>query len=408
MSQVYEELQARGLIAQCTNEEKVRDLLDNHQTAFYIGFDATADSLHVGHFLQLVVMSRLQKAGHHPIALIGGGTTMIGDPTGKTDMRKMLTKEQIDHNAECFRKQMRRLVDFDNGKATMLNNADWILKFNYMDFLREVGVHFSVNRMLTAECFKTRLEKGLSFIEFNYMLMQSYDFLHLYRTMGCHLELGGDDQWSNIINGADLIRRVDGKDDAYGLTFTLLTTSEGKKMGKTEKGAVWLDPEKTSPYEFFQYWRNINDADVIRVMKMLTFMSLEEIAEYEKLEGAGLNKAKERLAYEITAMVHGKEEAEKAMNAAKAAFSGGASADMPTTALTAEDLTDGEIGAMDLLVKTGLVKSKSVARRTIQQGGLTINDTKVTDVYAAYGADAFAGDGMIIRKGKKSFRKVTL
>ena len=408
MSQVYEELQARGLIAQCTNEEKVRDLLDNHQTAFYIGFDATADSLHVGHFLQLVVMSRLQKAGHHPIALIGGGTTMIGDPTGKTDMRKMLTKEQINHNAECFRKQMRRLVDFDNGKATMLNNADWILKFNYMDFLREVGVHFSVNRMLTAECFKTRLEKGLSFIEFNYMLLQSYDFLHLYRTMGCHLELGGDDQWSNIINGADLIRRVDGKDDAYGLTFTLLTTSEGKKMGKTEKGAVWLDPEKTSPYEFFQYWRNINDADVIRVMKMLTFMSLEEIAEYEKLEGAGLNKATERLAYEITAMVHGKEEAEKAMNAAKAAFSGGASADMPTTALTAEDLTDGEIGAMDLLVKTGLAKSKSEARRTIQQGGLTINDTKVTDVYAAYGADAFAGDGMIIRKGKKSFRKVTL
>ncbi len=408
MSQVYEELQARGLIAQCTNEEKVRDLLDNHQTAFYIGFDATADSLHVGHFLQLVVMSRLQKAGHHPIALIGGGTTMIGDPTGKTDMRKMLTKEQIDHNAECFRKQMRRLVDFDDGKATMLNNADWILKFNYMDFLREVGVHFSVNRMLTAECFKTRLEKGLSFIEFNYMLLQSYDFLHLYRTKGCHLELGGDDQWSNIINGADLIRRVEGKDDAYGLTFTLLTTSEGKKMGKTEKGAVWLDPEKTSPYEFFQYWRNINDADVIRVMKMLTFMSLEEIAEYEKLEGAGLNKAKERLAYEITAMVHGKEEAEKAMNAAKAAFSGGASADMPTTALTAEDLTDGKIGAMDLLVKTGLVKSKSEARRTIQQGGLTINDEKVTDVYAEYGADAFAGEGMIIRKGKKSFRKVTL
>ncbi|MCD8355805.1 MAG: tyrosine--tRNA ligase [Clostridia bacterium] len=408
MSQVYEELQARGLIAQCTNEEKVRDLLDNHQTAFYIGFDATADSLHVGHFLQLVVMARLQQAGHHPIALIGGGTTMIGDPTGKTDMRKMLTKEQIDHNAECFRQQMRRLVDFEDGKATMLNNADWILKFNYMDFLREVGVHFSVNRMLTAECFKTRLEKGLSFIEFNYMLLQSYDFLHLYRNMDCHLELGGDDQWSNIINGADLIRRVEGKDDAYGLTFTLLTTSEGKKMGKTEKGAVWLDPEKTSPYEFFQYWRNINDADVIRVMKMLTFMTLDEIAEYEKLEGAGLNKAKERLAYEITSMVHGKEEAEKAMNAAKAAFSGGASADMPTTALTADDLTDGQIGAMDLLVKTGLVKSKSEARRTIQQGGLTINDAKVTDVYAMYGADAFAGDGMIIRKGKKSFRKVTL
>ena len=405
---IYEELQARGLLAQVTNEEEIREMVNAGKAKFYIGFDCTADSLTAGHFMALTLMKRLQMAGNQPVALIGGGTTMIGDPTGKTDMRKMLTKEQIDHNAECFRKQMRRLVDFDNGKATMLNNADWILKFNYMDFLREVGVHFSVNRMLTAECFKTRLEKGLSFIEFNYMLLQSYDFLHLYRTMGCHLELGGDDQWSNIINGADLIRRVDGKDDAYGLTFTLLTTSEGKKMGKTEKGAVWLDPEKTSPYEFFQYWRNINDADVIRVMKMLTFMSLEEIAEYEKLEGAGLNKAKERLAYEITAMVHGKEEAEKAMNAAKAAFSGGASADMPTTALTAEDLTDGEIGAMDLLVKTGLVKSKSEARRTIQQGGLTINDTKVTDVYAAYGADAFAGDGMIIRKGKKSFRKVTL
>lgn len=405
---LYDELIARGLIAQVTDEEKVKELINSGKATFYIGFDPTADSLHVGHFMALCLMRRLQSNGNKPIALLGGGTALIGDPSGKTDMRKMLTKEQIDHNAECFRKQMRRLVDFDNGKATMLNNADWILKFNYMDFLREVGVHFSVNRMLTAECFKTRLEKGLSFIEFNYMLLQSYDFLHLYRTMGCHLELGGDDQWSNIINGADLIRRVDGKDDAYGLTFTLLTTSEGKKMGKTEKGAVWLDPEKTSPYEFFQYWRNINDADVIRVMKMLTFMPLEEIAEYEKLEGAGLNKAKERLAYEITAMVHGKEEAEKAMNAAKAAFSGGASADMPTTALTAEDLTDGEIGAMDLLVKTGLVKSKSEARRTIQQGGLTINDTKVTDVYAAYGADAFAGDGMIIRKGKKSFRKVTL
>ena len=408
MSQIFEELQERGLIAQCTNEEKVRDLLDNHQTSFYIGFDATADSLHVGHFLQLVVMARLQRAGHHPIALIGGGTTMIGDPTGKTDMRKMLTPEQIDHNAECFRKQMRGLVDFENGKASMVNNADWILKFNYIEFLREVGVHFSVNRMLTAECFKTRLEKGLSFIEFNYMLLQSYDFLHLYRNMDCHLELGGDDQWSNIINGADLIRRVEHKDDAYGLTFTLLTTSEGKKMGKTEKGAVWLDPEKTSPYEFFQYWRNINDADVIRVMKMLTFMTLEEIAEYEKLEGAGLNKAKERLAYEITAMVHGKDEAEKAMAAAKAAFSGGASADMPTTALTADDFTDGKIGAMDLLLKTGLEKSKSDARRTIQQGGFTVNDEKVTDVYASFEANAFEGDGMVIRKGKKKFHKVTM
>lgn len=409
MSQVYEELQARGLIAQCTNEEKVRDLLDNHQTTFYIGFDATADSLHVGHFMQLVIMSRLQKAGHRPIALIGGGTTMIGDPTGKTDMRKMLTKEEIAHNAECFRKQMRGMVDFGEGKAMMVNNADWILKFNYMDFLREVGVHFSVNRMLTAECFKTRLEKGLSFIEFNYMLLQSYDFLHLYRTQDCHLELGGDDQWSNIINGADLIRRVEGKDDAYGLTFTLLTTSEGKKMGKTEKGAVWLDPAKTSPYEFFQYWRNIADADVIRVMKMLTFMSLEEIAQYEGLEGAGLNRAKERLAYEITSMVHGKDEADKALEAAKSVFSGGASsANMPCTQLTQEDLTDGSISVLDLLVKTGLTKSKSEARQIIQQGGLTVNDQKVTDVYTMFGADAFDGDGMMIRKGKKKFHKVTL
>lgn len=408
MSQVYEELKARGLIAQCTNEEKVRDLLDNHQTTFYIGFDATADSLHVGHFLQLVVMSRLQKAGHRPIALIGGGTTMIGDPTGKADMRKMLTVEEIDHNAECFRKQMRGLVDFENGSALMINNADWIRKFNYIDFMREVGVHFSVNRMLTAECYKSRLEKGLSFLEFNYMLLQSYDFLYLYRNEDCHLELGGDDQWSNIINGADLIRRVEGKDDAYGLTFTLLTTSDGKKMGKTERGAVWLDPEKTSPYDFFQYWRNINDADVIRVMKMLTFMTLDEIAEYEKLEGAGLNKAKEKLAYEITAMVHGKDEADKALAAAKAVFAGGAvSGDMPTTVLSADDLTDGSIGVLDILVKCGLVKSKGEGRRVIQQGGLTINDSKVTDVYASYEENAFAGDGMIVKKGKKTFHKVT-
>ena len=410
MSTVFEELKERGLIAQCTNEEKVKDLLDNHQTTFYIGFDATADSLHVGHFLQLVVMSRLQKAGHHPIALIGGGTTMIGDPTGKTDMRKMLTLEQINYNAECFRKQMRRLVDFNDGKATMVNNADWILKFNYMDFLREVGVHFSVNRMLTAECFKSRLEgKGLSFIEFNYMLLQSYDFLHLYRTMDCHLELGGDDQWSNIINGADLIRRVDGKDDAYGLTFTLLTTSEGKKMGKTEKGAVWLDPEKTSPYEFFQYWRNIADSDVIRVMKMLTFMTLEEIAEYEKLEGADLNKAKEKLAYEITSMVHGKEEADKALEAARAIFAGGASSqNMPSTQLTEVDFTDGAISAVDLLVKTGLVPSKGEGRRVIKQGGLTIADQKVTDFAQSYTAADFENGELIIKKGKKTFHKVTI
>ena len=404
---IYDELKARGLIAQVTDEEEIKEVINNGKATFYIGFDCTADSLTAGHFMALTLMKRLQQAGNRPIALIGGGTTMIGDPSGRTDMRKMLTKEDIDHNAECFKRQMERFIEFGEGKALMLNNADWLLDLNYIELLREVGPCFSVNNMLRAECYKQRMEKGLSFLEFNYMIMQSYDFYMLYQKYGCNMQFGGDDQWSNMLGGTELIRRKLGK-DAHAMTITLLLNSEGKKMGKTQSGAVWLDPEKTSPYEFFQYWRNINDADVIRVMKMLTFMSLEEIAEYEKLEGAGLNKAKERLAYEITAMVHGKEEAEKAMNAAKAAFSGGASADMPTTALTAEDLTDGEIGAMDLLVKTGLVKSKSEARRTIQQGGLTINDTKVTDVYAAYGADAFAGDGMIIRKGKKSFRKVTL
>ncbi|WP_122788367.1 tyrosine--tRNA ligase [Intestinibacillus sp. Marseille-P6563] len=405
---VFEELKARGLIAQCTNEEKVQDLLDNHQTTFYIGFDATADSLHVGHFLQLVVMSRLQKAGHRPIALIGGGTTMIGDPTGKTDMRKMLTKEEIEHNAECFRKQMRRLVDFTDGKALMMNNADWILKFNYMDFLREVGVHFSVNRMLTAECFKSRLEKGLSFIEFNYMLLQSYDFLHLYRTMDCHLELGGDDQWSNIINGADLIRRVDGKDDAYGLTFTLLTTSEGKKMGKTEKGAVWLDPEKTSPYDFFQYWRNVDDSDVIRCLKLLTFVPLDEIAEFEKLEGAELNKVKERLAYEITSMVHGKEQADQALAAAKSLFEGGAAdANMPSTILQDADFTDGMIGVLTLLVKCGLASSNGDARKLIQGGGISIDGEKVSDPKTQLSQDDFA-DERILKKGKKTYHKVML
>ena len=405
---VFEELKARGLIAQCTNEEKVQELLDQHKTTFYIGFDATADSLHVGHFLQLVVMSRLQQAGHRPIALIGGGTTMIGDPTGKTDMRKMLTPAEIEHNAECFRRQMRRLVDFSDGKAVMMNNADWILKFNYMDFLREVGVHFSVNRMLTAECFKTRLEKGLSFIEFNYMLLQSYDFLHLYRTMDCHLELGGDDQWSNIINGADLIRRVDGKDDAYGLTFTLLTTSEGKKMGKTERGAVWLDPEKTSPYDFFQYWRNVGDADVIRCMKLLTFVPLEEIAEYEKCEGAGLNPVKERLAYEITAMVHGKEEADKALAAARALFVGGASDEnMPCTALGAEDLADGSIGVLSLLVKCGLASSNGEARKLVQGGGISLNGEKISDPKTVLHVQDLAGD-CVIKKGKKTYHKVVM
>lgn len=408
MSLVFEELKNRGLIAQCTNEEKVKELLDNGQATFYIGFDATADSLHVGHFLQLVVMARLQQAGHKPIALIGGATTMIGDPTGKSDMRKMLTREQIDHNAECFRIQMRRLVDFGEGKAVMANNADWILPYNYMDFLREIGVHFSVNRMLTAECFKSRLEKGLTFIEFNYMLLQSFDFLHLNRTMGCSLELGGDDQWSNIINGVDLIRRVDGK-EAYGMTFTLLTTSEGKKMGKTEKGAVWLDPEKTTPYEFFQYWRNIDDADVIRVMKLLTFMPLEEIAQYEHLQGSELNQAKERLAFEITKMVHGEAEANKALEAAKAVFAGGTSSvNMPTTELTENDMQGNAIAVLDLLVKTKLVPSKGEGRRLITQGGVEINDEKIIDVMKTFTAADFKDGELIIKKGKKTFHKAVL
>lgn len=405
---VFEELKARGLIAQCTNEEKVKDLLDNKSTTFYIGFDATADSLHIGHFLQLVVMSRLQKAGHRPIALIGGATTMIGDPTGKTDMRKMLTKEEIEHNAECFRKQMRRLVDFSDGKAIMMNNADWILNFNYMQFLREVGVHFSVNRMLSAECFKSRLEKGLSFIEFNYMLLQSYDFLHLYRTMDCKLELGGDDQWSNIINGADLIRRVDGKDDAYGLTFTLLTTSEGKKMGKTEKGAVWLDPQKTTPYDFFQYWRNVDDADVIRCMKLLTFVPIEEIIEFEKLEGAQLNSVKQRLAYEITTMVHGKEEADKALAAAKALFEGGASdKNMPTTNLNNSDFVNDEIGLLSLIVKCGLASSNGEARKLVCGGGISLNGEKILEPKTMLGKKEF-DDGVILKKGKKTYHKIVL
>ncbi len=407
--QLFEELKQRGLIAQCTNEEKVRDLLDNHTgVPFYIGFDATADSLHVGHFLQLVVMSRMQKAGHKPIALIGGATTMIGDPTGKTDMRKMLTREEIDHNADCFRVQMRRLVEFGDEKAVMVNNADWILPFNYMQFLREVGVHFSVNRMLTAECFKSRLEgKGLSFLEFNYMLLQSYDFLHLYRVMDCKLELGGDDQWSNIINGADLIRRVEGKDDAYGMTFTLLTTSEGKKMGKTEKGAVWLDPAKTSPYEFFQYWRNINDADVIKVMKLLTFIPLDEIAQYAKLEGSALNDVKEKLAYELTAMVHGTEAAEKALEAAKSVFGGGVSSEnMPTTELTSADFVSGSIGVLHLLVKCGLASSNGEARKLIMGGGISVDNEKVMDTKAVILETEFENSEIILKKGKKTFHKV--
>jgi len=404
---LFEELKARGLIAQMTHEDEIRDLLDNQKITFYIGFDPTADSLHVGHLLQLVVMSRFQKAGHRPIALLGGGTTMVGDPTGKTDMRKMLTQEDIAHNAECFKVQMHRLVDFNDGKAMMLNNADWLLKLNYIDFLRDVGVHFSVNRMLTAECFKTRLEKGLSFLEFNYMLMQSYDFYYLNHNYGCILELGGDDQWSNIINGADLIRRVD-KKPAYGMTFTLLTTSEGKKMGKTEKGAVWLDPNKTSPFDFFQYWRNIDDADVIKCMKMLTFIPLEEIAQYETKQGSELNEVKERLAYEITSMVHGVEEAEKALQASKALFGTGASDEnMPTTIISESDFTDGKIGILDLLVLSKLAPSKGEGRRLVQQGGITVNDVKVNDFTTAYSVEDIKSNAFIVKKGKKTFHKIT-
>ena len=406
---VYDELKARGLIAQTTNEEKIRDLLNNDKITFYIGFDPTADSLHVGHFVQIMVMSGMQKAGHVPIALFGGGTGMIGDPSGKTDMRKMLTKETIDHNIACFQKQMSRLIDFSEGKAIMANNGDWLLNLNYIDFLREVGVHFSVNRMLAAECYKQRLERGLSFFELNYMLMQSYDFLELNHRYNCVMELGGDDQWSNIIGGVELLRRKEAK-EVYGMTFTLLTTSEGKKMGKTEKGAVWLDPEKTSPFEFYQYWRNVDDADVIRCLKILTFLPLEEINELEKLEGGELNKAKEILAYEVTKLIHGEEEAKKAQEGARALFGKGANTDnMPSTAITEADFTDGEIGVLDLMVKTKLAPSRAEGRRLIEQGGVAVDDVKVPSISAKLSLDKdFEKKYVIIKKGKKVFHKVTL
>ena len=405
---VYDELKARGLIAQTTNEEKIRDLLNNDKITFYIGFDPTADSLHVGHFVQIMVMSWMQKAGHVPIALFGGGTGMIGDPSGKTDMRKMLTKETIDHNIACFQKQMSRLIDFSEGKAIMANNGDWLLNLNYIDFLREVGVHFSVNRMLAAECYKQRLERGLSFFELNYMLMQSYDFLELNHRHNCVMELGGDDQWSNIIGGVELLRRKEAK-EVYGMTFTLLTTSEGKKMGKTEKGAVWLDPEKTSPFEFYQYWRNVDDADVIRCLKILTFLPLEEINELEKLEGGELNKAKEILAYEVTKLIHGEEEAKKAQEGARALFGKGANTDnMPSTAITEADFTDGEIGVLDLMVKTKLAPSRAEGRRLIEQGGVAVDDVKVPSISAKLSLEKdFEKKYVIIKKGKKVFHKVT-
>ena len=401
---LYREFVDRGMVAQATNPEAIEKMLDNEKVTFYIGFDPTADSLHVGHFMQMKIMAHMQRQGHHPIAIFGGGTGMIGDPSGKSDMRKMMTKETIAHNIECFKKQMAKFIDISDGKATFINNGDWLLNLNYIDFLREVGVHFSVNRMLAAECYKSRLEKGLTFLEMNYMLMQSYDFYRLYKDYGCRLEFGGDDQWSNIIGGVELVRRKEGA-EVYGLTFNLLTNSEGKKMGKTEKGAVWLDPEKTPPYEFFQYWRNIGDADVIKCMKLLTFMTLDEIAEYEKLEGAEINRAKEKLAHELTTLVHGKEEADKALAAAKAVFGAGtASEDMPTTVLTDGDFTEGRLPVIDMMVRGGLAASKGEARRLIQQGGITVDEVKITDI-AAYTAKEAFKNGVIVRKGKKIFHR---
>ena len=404
---VYEELVERGLIAQVTDEEHIRDLVNNGKAVFYIGFDPTADSLHVGHFMALTLMKRLQEAGNKPIALIGGGTAMIGDPSGRTDMRQMMTKEMIDHNCECFKKQMSRFIDFGEGKAMMVNNADWLLDLNYVEVLREVGACFSVNRMLTAECYKQRMEKGLSFLEFNYMIMQSYDFYSLYQKYGCNLQFGGDDQWSNMIGGMELIRRKLGK-EANAMTITLLTNSEGKKMGKTQKGAVWLDAEKTTPYEFYQYWRNVDDGDVIKCMKLLTFIPMSEINEYAKLEGAELNKAKEALAYSLTELVHGKEEAEKAQAAAKALFAGGADdSNMPTTEVEQSDLEDGKITVLSLMIKAGMIKSNGEGRRLIQQGGISVNDEKISDVFTSVLADELK-DSVIVKKGKKVFHKFTL
>ena len=405
MKNVFDELKERGLIAQCTHEEEIRKTLGEKKITFYIGFDPTADSLHIGHFMQLVVMKHMQNAGHKPIILLGGGTTMVGDPTGKTDMRPMITQEEIQKNADNFKVQMSKFIDFDGDKAIMVNNADWLLKLNYVDFLREVGVHFSVNKMLTAECFKTRLEKGLSFLEFNYMLMQGYDFYKLNKEYDCLMEFGGDDQWSNIIGGIELIRRKEGK-QAYGMTFTLLTTSEGKKMGKTEKGALWLDPEKVSPYEFYQYWRNVDDKDVIRLLKLVTFLPLEQIAEYEKLEGQELNKVKCVLAYEVTKMVHGEEEAKKANDAAMAIFAGGNdTSNMPSAEVNKADMEAG-VNILDLLVNVKLVESKSEARRLVQQNGIAINGEKVTAPDALIDLSYFKDDEMVIKKGKKTFLKV--
>lgn len=405
---VYEELVARGLIAQVTDEEEIKELVNNGKATFYIGFDPTADSLHVGHFMALCLMKRLQMAGNKPIALIGGGTAMIGDPSGRTDMRQMMTKETIQHNVDCFKKQMSRFIDFSDGKALIVNNADWLLDLNYVELLRDVGAHFSVNRMLTAECYKQRMEKGLSFLEFNYMIMQSYDFYSLYQKYGCNMQFGGDDQWSNMLGGTELIRRKLGK-DAYAMTINLLLNSEGKKMGKTQSGAVWLSAEKTSPYEFYQYWRNVDDSDVIKCLKMLTFLPLEKIDELSKLEGSEINKAKEILAYELTELIHGKEEADKAQEAARALFGNKADTNnIPSTNLASEDFTDDEIAILDLLKKCSLIPSNKEGRRLIEQGGISVDDEKVTDVYAKISKQSFEKGYVIIKKGKKVFHKAIL
>ena len=404
----YEELKARGLIAQVTNEEEISKMINEGKATFYIGFDCTADSLHVGHFMALCLMKRLQMAGNKPIALIGDGTTRIGDPSGRTDMRKMLTPEDINHNAECFKKQMERFIDFGEGKARMLYNSEWLLPLNYVDLLREVGACFSVNNMLRAKCYEQRMERGLSFLEFNYMIMQSYDFYYMFQHYGCNMQFGGDDQWSNMLGGTELIRRKLGK-DAHAMTITLLLNSEGKKMGKTAKGAVWLDPNKTTPYEFYQYWRNVGDADVLKCLRMLTFLPLEQIDEMDRWEGSQLNKAKEILAYELTKLVHGEEEAKKAEEAAKALFVGGGDmSNVPATQLNAEDLTDGAIGVLDLMVKCKLAPSKKEARRLVEQGGVEVNGQKVAGATAAYTADDLAGEGLMIKKGKKVFHKAVL
>ena len=403
--QVFEELKARGLLAQLTDEEEIREMVNAGKATFYIGFDPTADSLHVGHFMALCLMKRLQMAGNRPIALLGGGTGMIGDPSGRSDMRTMMTKETIDHNCECFKKQMSKFIDFSEGKAILANNADWLLNLNYIELLRDVGACFSVNNMLRAECYKQRMERGLSFLEFNYMIMQSYDFLMLYQKYGCNMQFGGDDQWSNMLGGTDLIRKKLGK-NAYAMTITLLLNSEGKKMGKTQKGAVWLDPNKTSPFEFYQYWRNIADADVLKCLRMLTFLPIEQIDEMDKWEGSQLNTAKEILAFELTKLVHDEEEAQKAQENARALFGSGTAAEMPTTKLSAADLKDGNIDILDLLVKSGLVSSRSEGRRAVEQGGVSMDGEKVTDFRATFAGEDFHGEGKVLKRGKKNFKRV--